>query len=192
MDKMNLRKIQKHSNNPLVDPNVIKTKQKSVRPFATGRMVDTITGEEVAGTAVVVRKTIDEQHFVKVFSEGVKAAYDLSPSGYKVFQLVLKATQCAAVGEDKIYLHFMDAVEDPEMPISRQTFHRGMKELLQKEFIAASDRPGMYWINPHLFFKGDRVAFIHEFVRKRSDNNKRERDPRTVDFIDGKTDLEKD
>lgn len=167
MDMIKLRYIERYSENPLVQAGEIKTKQKTVRPFATGMMVDSITGEVLAGTAIVVRQTVDEEHFVKVFAEGVKAAYDLTPSGYKVFQIVLKATQRAAVGEDKIYLHFMDAVEDPDMPISRQTFHKGLKELLSKGFVAASDRPGMFWINPHLFFKGDRVAFVKEYVRKK-------------------------
>jgi hypothetical protein len=167
MEAMNLKRVPRYSENPLVAAGEIKTKQKTVRPFGTGNMVDTITGEVMAGTAIVVRQTVDEEHFVKVFSEGVKAAYDLNPSGYKVFQIVLKATQRASVGEDKIYLHFMDAVEDPDMPISQQTFHRGLKELLAKGFVAASDRPNMFWINPHLFFKGDRVAFVKEYIRRK-------------------------
>lgn len=95
-------------------------------------MVDTMTGEVVAGTAIVVRKTVDEEHFVKVFAEGVKASFDLNPAGFKVFQLVLKAAQIGAFGADSIYLYFMDAVQDPEMPISRQTFHKGLKELIDK------------------------------------------------------------
>jgi hypothetical protein len=149
MEAMNLKRVPRYSENPLVAAGEIKTKQKTVRPFGTGNMVDTITGEVMAGTAIVVRQTVDEEHFVKVFSEGVKA------------------TQRASVGEDKIYLHFMDAVEDPDMPISQQTFHRGLKELLAKGFVAASDRPNMFWINPHLFFKGDRVAFVKEYIRRK-------------------------
>lgn len=164
----NLKHVKRYSENPLVVPHEVKTKQKTVRPLGSGAMVDTITGEVVHGTALVVRQTVDEEHFVKVFAEGVKAAYDLAPSGYKVFQIVLRATQQAAVGEDKIYLHFLDAVEDKALPISRQTFHKGLKELLLKGFIAASDRPNMYWINPHLFFKGDRVAFVKEYVKQKT------------------------
>lgn len=171
MDITNLRYIEKYAQNPLVEPQEIKTKQKTVRPIGTGNMVDTITGEVMAGTAVVVRQTVDEEHFVKVFQEGIKAAYDLTPAGYKTFQIVLKATQAEAVGADKIYLHFMDAVEDPDMPISRQTFHKGLKELLAKGFVAASDRPSIFWINPHLFFKGDRVAFVKEYVRRKNNGD---------------------
>ena len=164
--EIDLRRIQRYDENPLVEASEIKSKQKTVRAFGTGSMVDTITGEIVAGTAIVVRKKVDDEHFVKVFAEGVKASFDLSPSGFKVFQLVLKAAQNGAFGADSIYLYFMDAVQDPDLPISQQTFHRGLKELLTKRFIAASSRPNIYWINPHLFFKGDRVAFVTEYVRR--------------------------
>lgn len=162
----NLRYIERHNENPLVEAGEIKTKQKTVRAFGTGNMVDTITGEVVAGTAIVVRKKVDDEHFVKVFAEGVKASFDLKPSGFKVFQLVLKAAQNGAFGADSIYLYFMNAVEDPDMPISRQTFHKGLKELIEKRFVAASTQPNIYWINPHLFFKGDRVAFVTEYVKR--------------------------
>lgn len=165
-EDIDLRKVRRYDENPLVQVSEIKTKQKTVRAIGTGKMVDTITGEIVAGTAVVVRKKVDEEHFVKVFAEGVKASFDLSPSGFKVFQLVLKAAQTGAFGSDSIYLYFMDAVQDPDLPISQQTFHRGLKELLAKCFIAASSRPNIYWINPHLFFKGDRVAFVTEYVKR--------------------------
>lgn len=179
MDVANLRYIKKHMENPLVEAGEIKSKQKTVRAFGTGSMVDTITGEVMAGTAIVVRKSVDEEHFVKVFAEGVKASFDLKPSGFKVFQLVLKAAQSGAFGADSIYLYFMNAVEDPDMPISRQTFHKGLKELIEKKFVAASTQPNIYWINPHLFFKGDRVAFVTEYIRrpkggKTTDHNVRE------------------
>lgn len=167
----NLRYTEKFEENPLVETGEIKTKQKTVRAIGTGKMVDTITGEVMAGTAIVVRKTVDEEHFVKVFAEGVKASFDLNSSGFKVFQIVLKAAQTGAFGADSIYLYFMDAVQDPDMPISRQTFHKGLKELIDKKFVAPSTKPNIYWINPHLFFKGDRVAFVTEYV-KRGSNTK--------------------
>lgn len=165
-EEIDLRRVEKYAENPLVETSEIKSKQKTVRAINTGSMVDTMTGEIVAGSAVVVRTMVDDDQFVKVFADGVKASFDLSPSGFKVFQLVLKAAQTAPFGSDSIYLYFMDAVQDPDMPISQQTFHRGLKELLSKRFLAASNRPNIFWINPHLFFKGDRVAFVKEYVRR--------------------------
>ena len=38
-----------------------------------------------------------------------------------------------------------------------------MKELLEKKFIAEAVQPHKFWINPHLFFNGDRMTFIREY-----------------------------
>ena len=38
-----------------------------------------------------------------------------------------------------------------------------MKELLTKKFIAEALEPHKFWINPHLFFNGDRMSFVREY-----------------------------
>ena len=49
--------------------------------------------------------------------------------------------------------------------MSEKTFQRGLKELLAKQFLAPRS-PSTFWVNPALFFKGDRVKFITEYRRK--------------------------
>ena len=51
--------------------------------------------------------------------------------------------------------------------MSEKTFNRGLKSLIEKKFLAPRDS-ATFWINPALFFKGDRVAFIREYRRKSS------------------------
>jgi hypothetical protein len=41
-----------------------------------------------------------------------------------------------------------------------------LKELLAKGFLAPRT-PNVFWVNSALFFKGDRVLFVKEYVRKR-------------------------
>ena len=48
--------------------------------------------------------------------------------------------------------------------MSKRTFNRGFKELLEKDFLSPKS-PDTYWVNPTLFFKGDRVRFIKEYRR---------------------------
>lgn len=48
--------------------------------------------------------------------------------------------------------------------MSEKTFNRGLRELLDKGFIAPKT-PGLFWVNPALFFKGDRVRFVREYKR---------------------------
>jgi hypothetical protein len=53
---------------------------------------------------------------------------------------------------------------DPTLP--ERSFSRGLKELLKNNFIAHSETPNKFWINPHLFFNGNRVKFITEYVKR--------------------------
>lgn len=53
-------------------------------------------------------------------------------------------------------------------PPSRATFTRALDELVRKGFVAYSDRPGLFYINPAIFFNGDRARFVTEFRRKRA------------------------
>jgi hypothetical protein len=52
-----------------------------------------------------------------------------------------------------------------------------MRELVDKGFIYPRS-PSLYWTNPNLFFKGDRVMFIKEYrrrVRVGEDQERREK-----------------
>jgi hypothetical protein len=46
--------------------------------------------------------------------------------------------------------------------MSDRTFHNGLKELIEKGFLKPK-LPNQFWVNPALFFKGDRVAFMREY-----------------------------
>jgi hypothetical protein len=50
--------------------------------------------------------------------------------------------------------------------MSDRTFHNGLKELIAKGFLKPK-LPNQFWVNPALFFKGDRVAFLREYRVKR-------------------------
>jgi hypothetical protein len=41
-----------------------------------------------------------------------------------------------------------------------------MRELVEKEFLAASPSIGLYWLNPSFVWNGDRLAFVKEYRRK--------------------------
>jgi hypothetical protein len=61
--------------------------------------------------------------------------------------------------------------------MSEYTFKRGLRELVDKSFLAPKDSAS-FWTNPALFFKGDRVMFIKEYrrrVRVGEDQERREK-----------------
>ena len=113
----------------------------------------------------------DDASFVKVFAAGVAAAFDLGRTASRVFQLVLQEYERAPMRQgfaESIELAwFNDGLSGRSVDMSEKTFQRGLKELLAKQFLAPRS-PSTFWVNPALFFKGDRVKFITEYRRKGS------------------------
>ncbi|PIX04787.1 MAG: hypothetical protein COZ77_04675 [Gallionellales bacterium CG_4_8_14_3_um_filter_54_18] len=179
--------------NPLLSSNEVSIKSKRVRTGATSELIDSATGE--VHTAVIHQtKRVDPEHFVKVFADGIKAAYDLNLTGSRVFQAILDVYQNSPMSGgyvDSVYLMFMDGgLCGATVGISESQFYRGLKILIEKGFLAPRTA-NLYWVNPHLFFRGDRAVFIHEYTRnnaKKDTENTAARDPRTVDYIEGKPD----
>ncbi|EBQ9844724.1 hypothetical protein CVF12_23595 [Salmonella enterica] len=156
--------------NPLVDSAEVPVKRKRVRSaLASKTLVDAETGE-VQATAVIQQiEEKDTDEFVKVFSAGIAAAYELTRTGQRVFQAVLKEYEQTPMSRgyaDSIYLAwFGDGLSGRDIGMSEYTFKRGLRELLDKGFIAPQ-APNVFWVNPALFFKGDRVMLVKEYRRK--------------------------
>lgn len=157
------------NSNPLVEPREIRVKKRYVRTGRTEELLNVDTGEvsRVVAHHQVMEK--DDAEFVKVFAAGIKAMYDLNRTAARVFQLVLERYEKEPmVGgyADTIYLVWFDGgLSGQAIGMIEATFNRGLRELVEKGFLYPR-LPGVYWTNPNLFFKGDRVAFIHEYRRK--------------------------
>ena len=156
--------------NPLLEPGSISVKRRWVNAGLKRDLVDAQTGE-VTGAAVIREiHEKDDAEFVKVFADGVKAAFGLSRTASRVFTLVLEQYQQEPmVGgyADSVYLAwFGEGLSGRDVGMSDRTFQTGLKELLAKGFLAPRT-PNVFWVNSALFFKGDRVLFVKEYVRKR-------------------------
>lgn len=158
------------SENPFIQGTEVRTKHKTVRTRTSPRdLMDPETGEVVGQSIIHIIEERDEQQFVKVFADGVKAAFDLTRTGHKVFQIVLEAYQrekmTGGYADAVTLFWFGDGLDGRAVGIGERTFERGLKELVQKGFLWHK-RPNEFWVNPALFFKGDRVAFLREYRRK--------------------------
>lgn len=131
-------------------------------------MIDPATGE-VGNAVIIEEEELDEIHFVKVFTAGIRAAFGLSLTGSKVFQAVLEVYQIQPMAGgfvDSVYLHFFDGgLDGRKLEMSDRTFRRGLIELLEKQFLFPRGE-NLFWINPNLFFRGNRATFIKSY-RKR-------------------------
>ena len=153
--------------NPFIKGAEIRTKHKRIRTKATPKdLMDPDTGEVIASSIIHTIEETDEQHFVKVFADGVKAAYDLNRTAYRVFQAVLTAYQKSKMTggySDTVTLFFFDdGLNGNAIGMSEKSFQRGLKDLISKSFLKPKV-PNQFWVNPALFFKGDRVAFLREY-----------------------------
>lgn len=196
LDKLNYSP----TNNPLAEIAQVRTKQKMVRSGHAEMLANIETGEITHASLIHEVNQVDEEHFVKIFAAGVIAMFSLSRTAQKVFNLVLKRYQASTMAggySDCVELFWFDnKLDGQSIGITEPTFKKGLRELIDKQFLYPR-MPHSYWVNPNLFFKGDRVMFIREYRKtsakkptKKTGNALPERDPNTVDFINEATDKE--
>lgn len=172
------RGAKKYQTNPFVTGAVANTKQgmKRITNKDGNRMmvVSEHTGEIMAPAGFWQAQEVDKTQFVKLYINGVKAFKELTGAGTRVFEVLYLSVQ-AGIGKDVVYLGFHD-VDQEATPMSESTFMRGMKELIQKGFIAESMSSNRYFLNPDYMWNGDRLAFIKEFRVKGSQSDQSKRD----------------
>lgn len=147
--------------NPLVNPREIEFKERTVKVGSARELIDSETGQVTNVNAIYQRKLVDSERFAKVYLDGVSKTFGLTKTAQRVFSVILKICE---KDTDSIWLNFM-VVSKYDEDFPERTFYRGLQELLKHNFLAYSDIPNKFWINPHLFFNGDRVKFITEYVR---------------------------
>lgn len=129
---------------------------------------------------------VDSTKFVKLFIQGVKALKELTGAGTKVFEVLYLRVQ-ENIGKDQIFMAF-SSVDQALTPMSEATYTRGMRELTEKGFIAATPSQGMFWLNPSFVWNGDRLAFVKEYRKASGKPKALEKDTRTLDlFSDSST-----
>lgn len=158
--------IQAYKENPFWDSTEVKVGSKKIS--VAGGMHISDEGESIAHSGVHVVREVDENEFMKVYTKNIKSIFDLKPSTQRVLQYLLTELQ-KTPNADAVYLAWIGAEEyfsEQDLNVSRSSFQRSMKELLNKGFLAESTKPSMFWFNPNLFFNGNRMSFVHEYRKK--------------------------
>jgi hypothetical protein len=183
--KQTRRGVAVYEENPFILD--MQTKTRRVTNKRGDMMLVSNEGEIVSNVAGFWEaEEVDSAKFVKLFVKGVKALKELTGAGTKVFEVLYLRIQ-ESVGKDQLHMSFA-AVDQVLTPMSNPTYDRGMRELIEKGFIAATPMQGIYWLNPSFVWNGDRLAFVKEF--KKADGKKLvesvrgSRDSRTVDMFD--------
>ena len=162
----NKRGIPVYRTNPSVpDPEAIRRRKPlrygdEKRGFFVNEGNGEITG--VGGMGFYEFEEVDGTKFVKLFLDGIKQAVGLTKTGMQIFELVYRQMQ-AHPGSDEIKLNPVLA-QDANIP--ERTFRRGVRELLEKEFIYRSPSDGVFFVNIKFMFNGDRLAFVKGYKLK--------------------------
>jgi len=146
-------------------------------------IADIDTGE-VDQVFMHIKKEVDKEKFVKLFTAQLQVMFDLSPKALKVFGYFMSI---APINKDLVYLEVDDCLKYTGVK-TYQTINKGIIELLDKGLIARADRPQKYYLDPKTFFNGDRMVVVNEFWIEKS--NKAMKDPGQVDLLTGKTNEE--
>lgn len=167
------RRGERHSVNPYVQAASLSTRSgiKRISNKDGNRMlvVNEGTGEIMSPAGFWQAQEVDKTQFVKLFVNGVRALKELSGAGTKVFEILYLRVQ-EGIGKERVFLTF-PSLDQELTPLGETTFYRGMKELLDKDFIAESEAPGLYFLNMDYMWNGDRLAFVKEFRIKGSKQN---------------------
>ena len=156
-----------YTQNPFIAKALTNTKS-GVKRISNGgnkmMVVTEDTGEIVAPAGFWQSQEVDRAQFVKLYINGVKAFKDLTNPGTRVFEVLYLKVQ-ESIGKDVITMTF-SRIDQSLTPMTETTFYRGMRELVEKGFIAESVVSGDYFLNPDYMWNGDRLAFVRAYTVK--------------------------
>lgn len=136
-------------------------------------------GEEQIAVAQIRRiKTVDSDPFVKLFTAELDRFFDLTPTSLRIVTVLIQDIGKIRLGQgDQVYLtekSLGDTLQNYGLKApSSASYYRAMEELISKGFIAPSSNAPLYFINPAIFFNGDRVRFVTELRKKRTSKMER-------------------
>lgn len=164
--EMGLGKYPYHSNNPFLNAVIQQITEKKTRKIAGFKFQDVVdldTGQVEKQTMMVLGESrhVDKAEFAKVFRDGFKFFYGLSEASLKLVDYI---SENIKYNNDKICLIVSDIIEQKAMGYT--TVYRSITQLLEKKLLAKADMTGCYYINPQVFFKGDRLVLVKQYIRE--------------------------
>ena len=151
----------------------VPVRMKSERIETQGPAAVTVGGEQISIAEIRSIRTVDSDPFVKLFTAELDRFFDLNPTTLRIVTVLIQNIGKLRIGDgDQVYITekaIADALESNGMkPPSSASYYRSLEELIAKGFIAPSTNTPLFFINPAIFFNGDRVRFVTEIRRKKA------------------------
>lgn len=164
--KGGVRSLPTHTANPYIrevrDKQQVGFRAKNFFKDAPEGVVNKQTGE-MWGTenkqVVVKQERVDRAKFVRIYVEEISRMANLPQYAWKLFQYILTNL---GVKSDEVYIYSEDVMKWCGWNRPNQ-LQKALVCLTKKGFIAKSYKPYWWYINPSIFFNGDRAAFIQVY-----------------------------
>lgn len=160
-----LRDFPSYTENPYMDNLLyMPSRNKTVSVSYKKIPIKEFEGGKDAVAFMGIRERVDSDKFVKIFKAHIQALFGLSQSALRVLGYLMYATR---ISEDRIFFDKQECAKYTGYR-SKNSINSGLSELLEKGFIARTLHANMFYLNPNVFFNGDRMVLMKEYIRKGS------------------------
>ena len=134
------------------------------------------TGEVLSkGTFGFVReKVVDTEEFVKMYLAGIRTYGQLRKAGSTMFEYVYEAMSGLKSKDKDTFEVNLTMAQRWRPSLGRHAYFKGMKELLDREFIYRTMATDVYFVNVRFMFNGDRIVLAQSYRRKPISNPQKE------------------
>jgi hypothetical protein len=166
----------KYEENPFVaDGRFQVPMRKKLKKLDTAGPLSVSDGQGGEVKTAEIREviTVDNEQFIKLFVSNLNVFFDLKPTTMKLVTAVIsELSDKKYINGDQIYLNYKTVCDYFEKhnskAMAKTSYMLALAEMTEKGMIAPSNLPNLFYINPAIFFNGDRIRFVTEIRRKKS------------------------
>tara|TARA_R110000824_G_scaffold17138_1_gene70005 strand:+ start:790 stop:1383 length:594 start_codon:yes stop_codon:yes gene_type:complete len=169
MDKVSIKNTPYNNENPFMKAVVIEM-GNSTQIMAAGDR----SGQMINKNDAIIWKNKeikDKRKFIKLYHNGLKDFFGLNRCEMDLIRYIMHRIR---KDQDKVAFTYKMLKEESDFS-GDSTITRTLLNLMNKGIIARAETDGIYYINPNIFFNGDRVAFVKSYVMKK-DSSTREKE----------------
>lgn len=171
-----LNEAPKFDENPWIEKSIEAVEQRTVLKQKWGNRTDqkgivsAINPEtgEVFQTSFVRRVEVDEDQFAKLYISNLSQLNELSTAGVRVLTYILTRLKPNLA---EVIFKIEDCMTHCKYK-SKNSVYKGLTELINAQIVARGWADSIIFINPLVFFNGNRVSFATEYIKKQNPNLK--------------------
>lgn len=155
-----------HRDNPFVDNLMVESKRKIIGRVGVGKkaIVNMESGEVESSLVMGISQEVDKEEFVKLYLSSLQIIFGLSKKALKVLSYLINVNE---IQKDTVLFDMEDCMIHTDYT-SKATLISGITELLSMQIIARGKAKNLYFINPSVFYRGDRIILVREYKKKKS------------------------